>query len=381
MIQTEQLSWTEAEGWRRERGEAAPSDDRGCVLVFGGRRLLEARRPLAALAKRFPDALLFGCSTAGEILDVQVSDERLVATAMDFSATHVVPAFASGATPDSSTEIGRRLAADLPHSGLRHVFVLADGVAVNASALLRGLREGLPQEAAITGGLAGDGERFESTLVLQGPHLAANAVGVLGFYGDRLRVGYGTLGGWDPFGPERRITRSAGNILYELDSRPALELYRRYLGEYAADLPAAGLRFPLSLRASEDEIGRVRTLVGYDEAAGSLTFVGDIPEGQLARLMRANLDRLIDGASGAAGQTASKLDASSADVALLVSCVGRRLVLGQRIEEEVEAVRLALGTGPALAGFYSYGEIAPTAALGPCELHNQTMTITAFTEL
>ena len=271
-------------------------------------------------------------------------------------------------------------------------------------------------------------------------------IAALGFYGARLKVGYGSLGGWDPFGPERLITRSNGNVLYELDGHSALDLYKKYLGEHAGDLPASGLLFPLSLRTSRGsfqgsgirersesrgsrseatlpsapsptpasrapgemnwrsqegdgyprspipategslpdpplgERGVVRTILGINEAEQSMTFAGDMPEGAYARLMKANSERLIDGATMAARTSYEAIGSSSPDLAILISCVGRKLVLKQRVEEEVEGVRDVLGDHTALTGFYSYGEISPFTPSAKCELHNQTMTITTFSE-
>lgn len=380
MIRFEQLRWTDAAGWCEVRSSVRSTAEESLVLLFGGRAAMTAPQPVADLRARYPTAILVGCSTAGEMLDTEVSDDGLVATVLSFESTRVALAAESEATPDNSAEIGGCIAAKLNAPDLRHLLVFADGIAVNGSELVRGIEANLPAGVSITGGLAGDGVRFAETVVRCGESLARAGVVAVGFYGDRLRVGYGSLGGWDPFGPERRITRSRGNVLFELDSRPALELYRLYLGEHAAGLPATGLLFPLSLRSGEGEAGRVRTMVGFDERAGSLTFVGDIPQGHLARLMRANLDRLIDGAAAAAATTLSGLLGAPAELALLISCVGRRMILNQRVEEEVEAVRQVLGPLPAMAGFYSYGEIAPTFPNARCELHNQTMTITAFAE-
>jgi hypothetical protein len=201
-----------------------------------------------------------------------------------------------------------------------------------------------------------------------------------GLYGPAIRVGYASLGGWDPFGPERLITRSAGNVLYELDGRSALELYKQYLGEHAADLPASGLLFPLSLRTSADATPVVRTILGVNEEDQSMTFAGDMPANAYARLMKANFDRLIDGAAGAARVSQHALGGGDPELALLISCVGRKMVLQQRVEEEVEGVRDVVGPRTVLTGFYSYGEISPFTPSARCELHNQTMTITTLSE-
>lgn len=200
-------------------------------------------------------------------------------------------------------------------------------------------------------------------------------------YGERLKIGYASLGGWDPFGPERLITRARGNVMYELDGQPALALYKRYLGDDADRLPATGLLFPLSLRTPAGGEPIVRTILSVDEVEQSLTFAGDVPIGTYARLMKANFDRLVDGAIGAARTSYAAIGSITPELGILISCVGRKLILKQRTEEEVEAVRDVLGDRPVLAGFYSYGEISPFTPNARCELHNQTMTITTLSEI
>jgi hypothetical protein len=321
-----------------------------------------------------------GCSTAGEICGTRVLDDSLVATALHFDHAQVKGSRIAIGSNGSSFDVGAQLAKSLDHKDLVHVFVLSDGLRVNGSDLVRGLTQHLPKEVTITGGLSGDGARFEETFVLWDSPPEQNVIAALGLYGSRLKIGYGSLGGWDPFGPERLITKSSGNVLYELDGKSALALYRQYLGEHAGGLPATGLLFPLSLRTKEGEMGVVRTILSINDTDQSLTFAGDVPVGSYARLMKANFDRLIDGAVGAAKTSYQAIGSSSPDVAILISCVGRKLVLKQRIEEEVEGVRDVLGERTVLAGFYSYGEISPFTPSAKCELHNQTMTITTISE-
>jgi hypothetical protein len=300
-----------------------------------------------------------------------------------FARTRVKLARALINGPEASRDAGVGLGRQLAHDGLNHVLVFSDGLNVNGTALVAGLTEALPAHVAVTGGLSGDGTDFERTLVIAGAPPADHAIAAIGFYGDALRVGYGSLGGWDPFGPDRRITRSKGNVLYELDGQSGLALYKHYLGEHAAGLPATGLLFPLELHEQPGgrDQGLVRTLLSVNEGDQSMTFAGDMPEGVYARLMKANFDRLIEGASGAARATRAPLGDAGAQLAVLISCVGRKLVLQQRVEEEIESVRDVLGPNAVLTGFYSYGEISPSAPAGKCELHNQTMTITTFAEV
>jgi hypothetical protein len=351
------------------------------ALVFTSAQQLADPAIWERLRALHPQARIIGCSTAGEIQGDSVHDDSLVCTGVRFERSQVSLATVRLDEGEGSATLGTLLAERLAKAGLAHVFVLSDGLQVNGSALVDGLRAGLPEGVAITGGLAGDGARFANTAVcVDGPTPSRQVVAV-GLHGTALRIGYGCAGGWEPFGIERRITRSEGNVLYELDGEPALDLYKKYLGPHAAGLPATGLLFPLAVRPPEgDKQAVVRTILGIDEQARSMTFAGDVPVGYRARLMKSRVESLVDGAHGAA-EAARGLHASDEpQLAILVSCVGRKLVMKQRVEEEVEVVREALGPGTVITGFYSYGELSPQDAGSPCELHNQTMTVTTFSE-
>jgi hypothetical protein len=378
-MKVEQKKWTETKGWEQE-SNAGLGESAQLVLVFGSTSALKEKRHYNEIKKTYPNAHLLGCSTAGEICGTQVLDNSLVITAVLFEATEIKGARIDINKVKDSYQAGTQLAQNIDKQGLKHVFVLSDGLKVNGSDLVKGLTDYLPDNVPVTGGLSGDGELFEETLVMWDSYPENNTVAVLGFYSSQIKIGYASLGGWDSFGPERLITRSKGNVLYDLDGRSALALYKKYLGEHADGLPATGLLFPLSLRLKEGEIGVVRTILSVNEQDQSMTFAGDVPEGTYARLMKANFDRLIDGAAGAAKVSYEATGSISPDLAILISCVGRKLVLKQRIEEEVEAVRDIMGDQTALTGFYSYGEMSPFTPTEKCELHNQTMTITTFVE-
>ena len=379
MIKTTQAHWNPESGWS-PAPSAETCSEADLVFVFGSREPLEEGSALEQIVECFPNAQIVGCSTAGEIQGTEATDDTIVATAMSFESSRVRSAHVKLANHPSSTAAGSALIESLPQEGLRHVVVLSDGSVVNGSDLVVGLRQAIPPGVQVTGGLAGDAQRFERTLVVHGNRAVAGQVIAVGLYGDDLRIGYGSLGGWDPFGPERLITRSEGNVLFELDGHSALDLYRKYLGPYAKDLPTSSFLFPLGLRGEDGEEGIVRTVLTIDEEKGAMIFAGDMPQGQYARLMKANFDRLIAGAELAATNSTEGMGGSPATFALLISCVGRRVVLKQRVEEELEGVRRVLGNNVALAGFYSYGEISPFSADTSCRLHNQTMTITTLAE-
>ncbi len=312
------------------------------------------------------------------IHDTQVSDNTISLTAIQFDKTKIKTAVAQIGNLKNSFDAGRSLAAGLDPAGLKNVFVISDGLKVNGSELVLGLQEFLPKGVIITGGLAGDGAKFKTTLVGLNESPIEGRIVAVGFYGNNLSVTYGSVGGWDSFGPERLITKSRENVLYELDYQPALDIYKKYLGEYANELPSSGLLFPLSIRKQDADDAIVRTILAVNEEEKSLTFAGNMPQENYARLMKANFDRLIEGACNAAQNSIDTI-LKKPDLAILISCVGRKLLLNQRIEEEVEEIREVYGDSTALTGFYSYGEISPSNLM-KCELHNQTMTITTFTE-
>jgi hypothetical protein len=340
----------------------------------------ESSEHLATLVAEYPGAHVVGCSTAGEIQGVTLRDRSLSVAVVQFDRTQIHTTKANIDGENGSFQAGCEIAKELSNPGLRAVFILAAGTNLNGSELVRGLNDHLPQEVSVTGGLAGDGERFQNTWVVsQGDCLPDMVLGV-GLYGEGLRVGHGSFGGWDIFGPDRRVTRSVGNVLYELDGKPALQLYKEYLGNRSEGLPAAALRFPLSLRPTiQAESTVVRTILSIDEAQQSMIFAGDIPEGYLSNLMKANSNRLIDGASQAAVAAMSDLPELDSTLSIAISCVGRRMVLGARTEEELEVITEVLPKNARQVGFYSYGELSPCQN-GLCDLHNQTMTITIIAE-
>ena len=352
---------------------------RTLVLAFGHPDLAPDAPAVEALRVAYPTSVLVGCSSAGHVLDDLIFDDGLTGIVARFDHTDLRRAVTTVTGADDSADAGRRLGRQLSADGLAAVLVLSDGVLVNGSDLARGLNAVLPAGVPVSGGLAGDSARFTRTWVLSGAQLGPGLVAAVGLYGDHIRLGYGSHGGWERFGPARRVTRSDGNKLYELDGKPALELYKSYLGVYADGLPGTALRFPLAVH-SPDRVGHVvRTILSVDEGEQSMTFAGDLPLGSTAQLMRATHDMLIDGAMSAAQACAvSAADrASGHGMAVAVSCVGRRLVLGERAEEELEAVRGVLGRMP-LVGFYSNGELSPGE--GYAELHNQTMTLAVLVE-
>ena len=379
-MRASQLLWNAATGWNG--GGDADSTD--LVIYFGSRGMLENGQGFEALRRRFPLARLVGCSTGGQIAGNDVRDDVMCALALGFEHTKIDVARTSildiGGSRAAGAEIGRALLRD----GLAGIFVLSDGLHVNGSSLVEGIASVVGPQVPVSGGLAGDGADFALTLVGCDTPPEPNVIAAVGFYGDAIRLGHGSAGGWDVFGPMRKITRSEGNVLYEVDGKPALDLYKLYLGpEESQNLPGSALLFPMRIaHPRHPERSVVRTILAVDHETGSMTFAGDMPLGWSAQLMRGSISRLCGGAAQATQQAITELgpEAAPTSAAILVSCIGRRLLMGQRIDEEIEAVGAELPQSCVPVGFYSYGEITPHEGSGASQLHNQTMTVTVLSE-
>lgn len=347
------------------------------VTIFGDTDIFKDKKHYEYLKDRYPHANIIGCSSSGNIDGSEVSKSELVVNAVSFTNAKTILESISFDQNADITLLATELAQKFDPLGLKHIFLLSDGLNVNGSELVKGFNAATNVQK--TGGMAGDGARFLETYVIANAPPKQKTVAALGFYGDSLRIGSGCFAGWSEFGTQRVITKSDANILYELDGEPALDLYRRYLGEYADQLPNSGLRFPLSIKESDEDEEVIRTLLAIDEEKKSITFAGDVPTGAKARLMKPDIDILIDGAAEAA-HLANQNNYKEA-LGIVVSCIGRKIVMSQLIDEELEAVARELGENVTITGFYSYGEIAPFKGdLQKCQLHNQTMTLTVIYE-
>ncbi len=359
----------------------SPLPDASWVLVFGSVKRFTDRKLTKTLRKRYPKAQIVGCTTSGEITDEGVYDDSLHITAIQWERSHLRVIAKDVSNMEQSHALGVQLAKELAEPNLKGIFILTDGLHVNGSEIVEGLQEVL-KEVSICGGMAGDNASFSKTLLLHNEAIKEKMVIVVGIYGDDVVMASGALGGWKPYGPPRTITRSDKNVVYELDNKPALPLYKMYIGYYSEELPASGLNFPFAIITEDKDINAIRTLLAIDEKEQSLTFAGNIAEGSTVRFLQSNHDRLVAGASGAARQVVdSQVDLNQKAIAICVSCVGRKLVMAEQVSDEVHAVQQLLGRQTGITGFYSNGEIsAGEKSEGLSLLHNQTMTITYISE-
>lgn len=350
------------------------------VLVFGNRFSLESPTIYDELKAMFPlGNIVFG-STSGEILGENVYDESITLTAIEFEKSqYQIHSENIHDFENNSEKLGEALTDKFSKEGLKHLFIVSDGNLVNGSALIHGLEKNCPDNITITGGLCGDDARFEKTLASYNSNPKSGEIVAVGLYGDHLEITCANYGGWSAFGPIRNITKSRENVLYELDGKPALDLYKKYLGDKSNELPQAALLYPLNLRVKGSNETVVRTILNIDEKENTMILAGDVPEGSTVQLMMSTVDDIAEGASKAA-MYAMRNRTKKPELALLVSCIGRKLVMNQRTEEEIEEVIEAIGGQAVTAGFYSYGELSPFSNQIGCKLHNQTMTLTLISE-
>lgn len=369
------------EFWIKNESEIDESQysDVDIVFLFGNTDSIKDEKRYFEIVEFFPNAKIVGCSSSGNIEGAQLSNASIIATAVSFEKANVEISSLIFNDGDNIEKLSENLINNLPKENLKHIFVMSDGLLINGSELTRGINK-INNFTTVTGGMAGDGARFQETYVIANNIPSQRTIVAIGFYGDSLVIQSGCFAGWSEFGVERTITKSSGNVLYEIDGEPALDLYKKYLGSYASDLPNSGLRFPLNIKENDDSNEVIRTLLGINEDEKSITFAGDVPIGYKARLMKPDIDALINGA-GKAALVINKINEKRA-LGLIVSCVGRKIVMNQLIDDELEIIQDILGDNVFLTGFYSYGEIAPFQdELQNCQLHNQTMTLTTIYEL
>lgn len=363
----------------------SPLETANLVLVFGSIKRFNENKLQSVLKLRYPTAQIVGCTTSGEISANGVYDDSIQITAIQWEKVIQRVVQSKSSKMQDSFETGANLATQLKAITLRSVVLISDGLHVNGSELINGFQSILGQ-TPIIGGLAGDGGAFSKTLQLFNDSISDSMVIAIGLYGDALLMSSGALGGWKPYGPPRKVTKSIKNVVYELDGKPALPLYKMYIGAaFSKGLPGSGLKFPLAIiEEGKRDVEKIRTLLAIDERDNSLTFAGNIDEGETIRLCQTNHDKLVEGAGAAANLVLDGLSnqkTNQTGLALCVSCVGRKGVMAEQVADEIKLVQQILSKQTYIAGFYSYGEIAPRPNTNDSVLHNQTMAIGYLSEI
>lgn len=347
------------------------------ALLFGSRYTLEqSESSLVQFQEMYPDASIISISGAGNILGDTIIDNTIVANSIEFEHTKIQISHTTFKDRDE-LEVADSLMANIDQENLKSLLLYSCS-GINLERVIQRLNSKLNNVIPISGGAAGDDMRFEKTIIGIGSDLSTERIVLIGLYGDKIHTQYGLHSGMDPFGPKRKITKCLGNIIFEIDHQPALDLYKDYLGDKASELPASALHFPLNISSIGKEKPVVRSVQTVDEKTGSLVLFGEVQEGMTVQLMKTYQDNVIVGGSKSAILAANRFEGEA--FALIVSCVGRRIVLGPLTEEELTEAKEVLGPNTIMSGFYSYSELSPCSENGRCLLHNQTITITTFFE-
>ena len=352
-----------------------PSAD--LVLVYAPPFSLEDPSLLEKLTTQYPKARVLGCSSAGECLDGKPYDNSIVYSAIQFEHTTLRPARVD--LPEEKRNeflAGQALANELAGEDLVMVLLFSEGLAVDCDELIRGIQSVLGSETAIFGGLAGDSLSFERTVVLSNEGVSADAVVAVGFYGDRLRFETVTSH-FDQSGETIEITAAQGNLLSEINGRPALDVLEEFILREEGVGITESLSFPIIiLDPTTHKPLYCRTIHEYNTEDGTLLAAGSFPVGPAKLInMYDKTNFLID-----TRKTSGRLEKDRHQFALIISCAARRGTLGNDWMEELSLISEALGEMSSI-GFYSYGEIGKSNFGNFTIVHNQTLNIAAFHEV
>ncbi len=372
-----QTYYTVSKGWR----DPLPHLDspQTLVLVFGHANYLTISEPFKDILARYPNSVIAGCSTPAGILGDRVARKRLVISVTQFFDTRLQGVAIEKKESETSLELGSQVASLLKEDSLVGILTFADSTVINGSQYLQGIEQIVDNDIVITGGLSANSGGTSKNWVLKAGRAQEKVTCAIGFYGSSVNFLSSKGSGWKPFGIKRIITKSKQETIYELDGKPALRLYKNYLGKAADGLPQTGLLYPLAILSEKPEDNIVRSIMGIDEATQSISFAGDIPQGASTQLMYSTLENLIEGAEEAVDSLSTIHTHSEGVLSIVASCIGRLLVLGSDVEIEVDSVLKRLPYGTQQIGFYSAGEFA-TLGKGACALHNETLTLTVIYE-
>lgn len=379
-MKVEQLIWTKDKGWEIVE-ECGLRGKAQLLLAFADRQLLEGMDKLLDLRHMYSAADIVLCSTAGEIMDIELHDDTISAVAIYFEKSYHKIARLKIDGYSNSYQVGKDLVAQLPTDELKHILLLVDGLSLNGNELARGVYENVPRYVSINGGLAGDSFDFQRTLLGVNRLPESGVCLAIGFYGEDLLIGQGAAGSWEELRQEYVITRSDYNRLYELDHIPASKVYQDKLGEAYRQFNTSPYSFPVEIWADNTRRDSfIRIVKTIDASRNALLMAGDAPQGFSLRILQTNVDLMLKGAKRASEKALRDFPKKNAVLALLINCVGRREILRNRIEEELDTARDILGEQPIMCGFYSYGVIAAWTPYQKPFLQHQTYLLTIFGE-
>ena len=352
------------------------------IFLFVSLNFKDVESVIEEIKAKYEKSIIIGGTTSGEIIDQEVIDDTVVLAAVKFHKTKL-KLYSGNLSSDSSTgySSGEIFAKKIDQENLKHIFLLSDAQTLSAANLLKGMNNELKPSISVTGGLASRNSFTDSNFIIDNGKIKQNSVIALALYGDSLQVSYNAQGGWDSYGVECLVTKSRENRILEINEQPALNFYRAHVdSKVLENFDDDGFNYPIKVRNEEHSFPVMRVLLAVDQEEESLIMSEEISVGSYVRLMKGNIDRLINGAENSAKIIAEQSNHNH-QLAILISCSGRRKVMGELVSEEIEAVTDQFPKNTETIGFYSYGEISPFFGFSKTSLHNLTMCITTFSEL
>lgn len=334
------------------------------------------------------DALLVGSSTAGEITTGGPSAKHsVVVMAIKSDTTKFYAGLGENIAKDAFAA-GKQAAENTKSQTtdpLRAFMMISDVLVGNGAEIVRGVLSSLGAHFPIVGGASGDDFQFKKTYQHLNDKVYSGVVVGFGWVGD-FEFGIGVKHGWVPVGTPKKVTRSEGSIVHELDGKPAITIYDEYFGEKEAavlrteTLAKLAVSYPLGMKVEGSDEMLIRDPITVN-ATGSITCAGEFPEGSSVQLMIGSKDTAIKVAGEAARNAVEQLNGAKPKAVIIFNCIARNKLFGENSGDEIKEIQKAVGEDTPLIGFYTYGEQAPLGGevrnIEKCNpaFHNETVVI------
>jgi hypothetical protein len=358
------------------------------VLIVFASPKFNHQKLLDGITSITKDTPMIGGTTGGEISTEAISDDSIVIMAIHSNKIKFATALGKNISKNE-LNAGKQLATNLlnqiPKKLAKTLIMVPDGLAGNGTEIIKGAQSILGEYFEIVGGSLGDKSDFKKTYQYYNGKVYENSVPGL-LLGGNIKTATGIRSGWESIGNKMKVTKSESNIVYELDNEPALDFYEKVLGPVRSKkLPGIALEYPFGMIDEKAMINgkemyfQLRAPLSIDKNKKSITFAAAIPEGKYVTITTASRNSIIGGSASASKQAKETFKGKKIDLMLIFDCIGRKLVLGKRTQEEITAVQNTLGKNIPMIGFFTYGEIGPidkrVKELQSTRYHNQTTIV------
>jgi hypothetical protein len=261
------------------------------------------------------------------------------------------------------------------------LMMLTDGLAGDLREVVRGSYAVTGATVPLVGGAASEDLSMKATYQFADGKLMSNSLIAI-WINSPHPLGIGVAHGWHPIGDPVTVTRAEANIIHELDGRPAVDVYLEQRGGDVSVAEPGDTTGPTFARLTFDHpLGLANAAGTFDgrhilgrTQEGALVMFGHVSEQSVVQVLAGNRRELVEAAGSAAATAVQRLGGTPRG-ALVFSCAGRVMPLGEDLAEEAGAIRGPLGKAP-FAGFFTYGEFARVT--GSTGFHNATVVVLAF---